>query len=252
MRCSPDANPSVVSEDAHVTDREQLRARTTGQVAKLIELGRDREAAKLGASGSRRHDQAADNPQLTGQRMDPLEQLDHLAPALGNVVANISPDQLDRPTPCTSFTVRGVLDHMIGGATMFAAAFRGQAPATGDPALGVLDGFGPALTDLATAMHEPGVLDRTMQTPFGEMPGTAFARFVVLDGLVHGWDLATATGQPYEPSDALVADVDGFARQTLDPLRDGDTFAAAVEPPAGATHIERLAAFTGRQLVRGT
>jgi uncharacterized protein (TIGR03086 family) len=74
-----------------------------------------------------------------------------------------------------------------------------------------------------------------------------FARFVALDGLVHGWDLATATGQAYDPPTELVEEVDGFARQAIaDPMRDGDTFAAAVEPPADATAMERLAAFTGR------
>ena len=97
------------------------------------------------------------------------------------------------------------------------------------------------------AIRSPGALERTVAAPFGEMPGEAFARFVVLDGLVHGWDLAKATGQTYEPSDRLVAEVDGFTREAIAPqMRDGDTFAAAVEPPAGSTPIERLAAFTGR------
>ena len=45
------------------------------------------------------------------------------------------------------------------------------------------------------AIRSPGALDRTVAAPFGDTPGEAFARFVVLDGLVHGWDLATATGQ---------------------------------------------------------
>jgi uncharacterized protein (TIGR03086 family) len=99
-------------------------------------------------------------------------------------------------------------------------------------------------------MTAPGALDRTIAAPFGPMPGDAFARFVVLDGLVHGWDLSTATGQPYDPSDELVAAVDAFARQTLDPLRDGSTFGPAVEPAAGATPIERLAAYTGRRPLR--
>ena len=80
------------------------------------------------------------------------------------------------------------------------------------------------------------------------MPGETFARFVVLDGLVHGWDLATATGQPYEPPDALVAEVDAFAREAIAPHARRRHVRRAVEPPAGATPIERLAAFTGRQL----
>jgi uncharacterized protein (TIGR03086 family) len=179
--------------------------------------------------------------------MEPLDQLDMLAPLLGRVVGGITPDQLDRPTPCRDFTVGQVLEHMIGGATMFAAAYRGAAPA--DPELDdLLAGFGPALDDLGAAIHEPGALDRTVAAPFGAVPGDTFARFVVLDGLVHGWDLATATGQPYEPPAELVAAVDEFAHQALDALRDGDTFAGAVTPPADASPIERLVAYTGRKV----
>lgn len=178
--------------------------------------------------------------------MDPLTQFDQLGPVLGGVVANLTPDQLDRPTPCAAFDVRGVLEHMVGGATAFAAAYRGEDPAAPDLS-DPLAAFGPALQDLGAAVHEDGALDRTVSAPFGDLPGDTFARFVVLDGLVHGWDMATATGQAYEPPADLVAEVDAFARATIDPLRDGDTFAAAVEPPVDATPMERLAAYTGRR-----
>src|SRR5689334_13832606 len=137
------------------------------RVARLIELGRDREAASL----------AAATPPTSGGTMEPLDQLDTLGPILAGVVAGISPDQLDDATPCDGFTVRGVLEHMVGGATAFAAAFRGQSPGAA-PAGDALAAFGPALSDLAAAMHEPGALDRTVQAPFGAVPGATFARFV--------------------------------------------------------------------------
>jgi uncharacterized protein (TIGR03086 family) len=178
--------------------------------------------------------------------MEVLDQVDQLGPLLSGVVSAIRADQLDNPTPCAKFTVRGVLDHMIVGATTFGAVFRGveaSQPDTSD----VLASFETTLTGLAEAMHGPGAFDRTVQAPFGEVPGATFARFIVLDGLVHGWDLATATGQPYEPPDALVAEADTFAHEAIEPLRDGDTFGPAVEPACSATPIQRLAAFTGRQ-----
>jgi uncharacterized protein (TIGR03086 family) len=207
-------------------------------VTDLIVAGRDREAAARGAA-----------PRLgppPGDPMDPLTQLDALGPHLGGVVAGIRPEQLDAPTPCDDFTVRGVLEHMIGGATAFAAAYRGAEPA--EPDLhDPLGSFGGVLGDLAAAMSAPGALDRTVAAPFGPTAGDTFARFVVLDGLVHGWDLAEATGQPYEPPDELVVAADAFARQAVDPLRDGQTFADAVEPGSDASPIERLARFTGRR-----
>jgi uncharacterized protein (TIGR03086 family) len=215
------------------------------RVIELIEAGRDREAAELGARGVVAPATAASTHPIGGP-MDPLSQLDQLAPLLVDVVGRISADQLDRPTPCAEFTVRGVLEHVIGGATMFAAAYRGGTPT--EPPLGdVLAGFGPTLADLGAAIGAPGALERTVAAPFGEVPGETFARFVVLDGLVHGWDLATATGQAYDPTAELVAAVDEFARHSLDPLRDGQTFAAAVEPATEASPIERLVAYTGRR-----
>jgi uncharacterized protein (TIGR03086 family) len=214
-------------------------------VAELIELGRDREAVELALAQSQLTDEV--HTQTQGGPMDVVDQLDQLTPVLAAVVGGIRDDQLGIPTPCANFTVGGVLNHMIGGATVFAAAFRGVEPEQPDTT-DVLTSFGPTLTGLADAMHSPGALDRTIQAPFGEVPGADFARFVVLDGLVHGWDLAISTGQPYEPPDALVAAVEAFARQALDPLRDGDTFGPALEPPPAATPIQRLAAFTGRRV----
>lgn len=216
-----------------------LASMTDADVTGLIEHGRDREAAVLGAAPTK------------GDHMDVLSQLDELGPVLAGVVGGISPADLDRPTPCAGFTVRGVLEHMLGGAAAFAAAFRGeQPPAPGDaaPPDDVLGSFGPALTSLVDAIRSPGALERDVAAPFGEVPGMTFARFVVLDGLVHGWDLATATGQAYEPPDALVAEVTAFATEALPPLRDGETFAEPTTPPASASPIERLAALTGRKV----
>jgi uncharacterized protein (TIGR03086 family) len=205
-------------------------------VTELIDVGRDREAAEQGA-----------RPRTpAGVPMDVTTQLELLGPHLGRVVAGITADQLDTATPCADFDVRGVLEHMIGGATAFAAAFRGETPREhdlGDP----LGSFAGALGDLVASITAPGALDRTIAAPFGTVPGETFARFVVLDGLVHGWDLATATGQPYEPPAELVEAVDEFAHQVLDGLRDGGAFAAPVTAPADATGLEQLVAYTGRR-----
>lgn len=180
--------------------------------------------------------------------MEPLEQLDQLAPRLGAVVDGIRDDQLDGPTPCAGFTVSDVLDHMIGGATTFAAAFRGESPKTLPTSGDRRDQVRCALGELVDAMHSPGALDRTIAAPFGDSPGESFARFVVLDGLVHGWDLARATGQGYDAPESLVAAVVDFAREAVPPLRDGSTFGPEADAPANATPIDRLAAFTGRTI----
>jgi uncharacterized protein (TIGR03086 family) len=231
----PDARPRRIGNHVTMTAWDH-------EIQRLVEHGRDREAAALALHH-------LSDPIRQGASMDPLEQLDQLGPVLAGVVTQIDPSQLDRPTPCTKFTVRGVLEHMIGGATSFASAFRGKSPpaADGNQRSDPLGRFGEAMTGLADGMHSPGALDRTIVAPFGDVPGEAFARFVVLDGLVHGWDLATATGQPYQPPDLLVAAVDTFAREAIVPaMREAEMFAAPAKAPADATPIERLVAFTGR------
>lgn len=180
--------------------------------------------------------------------MDGVQQLDEIMPLLEGLVAKITPDQLDSPTPCASFTVAGVLEHMIGGALAFAPAFRGGDSPEGASTGGtVQERWGHAMAELLASVHTPGAQERTVASPFGEVPGATFARYVAFDGIVHGWDLASAIGLPYDPDAQVVAEIDTFARGLLQPeMRDGDTFGAETTPGPSASPIERLAAFSGR------
>lgn len=183
--------------------------------------------------------------------MDGVQQLDEIIPLLEVLIDDLRPEQLDDDTPCAKFTVNGVLEHMIGGASMFAPAFRGETTPSAVGSGSVQERWRDAMADLVGSVHVPGAQERTVASPFGDVPGAMFARYVAFDGLMHGWDIATATGQGYDPSDLLVADVDAFFRGLIKPeMRDGDTFAAETEPPADATPVERLAAFSGRTVPR--
>lgn len=182
--------------------------------------------------------------------MSGVDQLDEIMPLLRDLVDGLSPDQLDDPTPCAKFTVTGVLEHMIGGVMHFAPEFRGQPSPAGAFADGTLqDRWHRAMTELLDAMRTPGVQDRSVAAPFGEVPADTFFRYTVFDGMLHGWDLASSTGQSYEPRAELVAEVDAFIRQLLVPeMRDGDTFAAETLAPPDASPLEQLVAFSGRQV----
>jgi uncharacterized protein (TIGR03086 family) len=240
-RICPMQGRRLRAHDAGMSDTPTSHASTL-PTELLITLGRDREAV---AAATR--DQAT----TRGAPMDGARQLDDIIPLIEVIVDKIGPEQLDAPTPCSDFTVRGVLEHMIGGVTVFAPAFRGQpAPLPeGDVDPDLPARWRRSMADLLDAVHTAGAAERTIAAPIGEVPGSVFARFVAFDGLVHGWDLAIATGQPYAPADDLVLEVDTFARQALSPdLRDGDTFAAETEAPAEAGPLERLVAFSGREL----
>ena len=186
--------------------------------------------------------------------MEGNEQLAVIIPMLKQVGAGIRAKQLDGPTPCASFTVAGVLGHMTSLASAYAPAFRGDPP-SGDggsstPSDADLPArFQIALDDLLEAVQSNGALQRTIDTPFGPMPGAQFARLVAFDGLIHGWDLAASTNQTWDPPSDLVIEIDAFARQAIpQALRDGDTFADETFAPTDATPLLRLVAFSGRRI----
>jgi uncharacterized protein (TIGR03086 family) len=183
--------------------------------------------------------------------MDALAQFDVIVPTFQGLATATPEEHLDRQTPCTQWRVRDLFGHIIVGGTTFAAVVRGDEPpaevVTG-PDSALAAEASAAAADVDEAFRRPGALERVVTTPFGEMPGGAFAGLLAFDLLVHSWDLATATGQEVDVPDDVVVQVDAFARAALEPeLRGPRSFAPEVDPPAGASPLERLVAFSGRR-----
>ncbi len=182
--------------------------------------------------------------------MGPTEQLSHILPACCALVDGIEVTQMSNPTPCEKFTVQDVLDHMMGPASAFGHMFRGEQPP--DVAAVAYEGvpaeeFRRVMDDLLASVASDGALERTIESPFGRMDGDTFARLVAFDGLVHSWDLATATGQRVVLPTEVVEAVASFALVALtDDLRDGETFKQPTDAGPTTDPIEQLAAFSGR------
>jgi uncharacterized protein (TIGR03086 family) len=187
--------------------------------------------------------------------MKPSAQLDYQRETLRGLVANVKPDQLSLSTPCSDWDVRGLMSHFVGGAGMFAAAFSGQeldidpdAPMpdlVGSDPLGAFDG---AIGQFTEAVDQPGAIDRMVVLPFGTMPGPVVLDLLKFDLLVHCWDLATATGQPFDPPADTVEQSLQTAQMMISPALRGGPFADEVTVRGSATPIERLVAFTGRSV----
>ncbi len=187
--------------------------------------------------------------------MEGNEQLATIVPMLEKVVSGIEEGQLGNSTPCSDFDVAAVLGHMTTLGTGLTQAFLGRAPADGTGASSqarsdssAVDAFRVAMDGLLAAVQSPGALERTIEGPAGPMPGAVLARLVAFDGLVHGWDLAKATQQVWDPSDDLVAAAEAFVRQALTPEMRGNNFGPALEAPDAASALERLIAFSGREV----
>jgi uncharacterized protein (TIGR03086 family) len=72
------------------------------------------------------------------------------------------------------------------------------------------------------------------------------ASILSLEFLLHAWDFAQASGQRLQVSDEVVAYVQTLAAPIIPPGRARGAFADEVTPPADATPLQRLVAFSGR------
>jgi uncharacterized protein (TIGR03086 family) len=216
---------------------------TADHVGRLIELGRDGEAAHLAV-------RETGGPKQREKRVmvGPLEQLEVLIPGFVRLASEDREGFLDRPTPCEGWVVRDLLDHVNGGARMFAAAFEERAVRERELGDQPVETVAEALADFDSAVRSAGALGRTVNSPFGPMPGEMFARLAALDLLVHTWDLSRATGTAPAVPDEIVQAADEFARQAVsEDLRVPGVFGPEVVAPANSSRLDALAAFTGRR-----
>jgi uncharacterized protein (TIGR03086 family) len=183
---------------------------------------------------------------------------DRLIDAVQRLVDGVKPDQWTAPTPCSDWNVRQLLQHVTNGNVIFAAIATGErAPGPITPEERAVDWLGadPAAGFRATGkiLHDafvtPGFLESRHETPvMGEQSGTTMVHMRINELLIHGWDLARATGQPADlPEDLAEGALTGWRTRLADRSREGMPFDAPKPVADDAPAIDRLAAFLGRQ-----
>lgn len=106
------------------------------------------------------------------------------------VVCGVKPDRMDAPTPCREWTVRHLIDHLTEWGPSLAAAGRKAEPA-GNPS-----DIEAIYDDLVTAWSDPAAWRGTTRVGGPqELPAAMIGGMVLTEVVVHGWDLARATGQ---------------------------------------------------------
>jgi len=170
-------------------------------------------------------------------------------------VERVTPDQYGLATPCTEWDVRALLNHLMGTLAL-GAALLGDSQPTVNMGPGELPDVDLVGDDPAKA-YRVGVegllaaaggdaLSRPHDTPLGAMPGAVLGGFTTLDILVHGWDLATATGLDATLEPALAEKVLGFAQQTINEATRAPRIGPELAVDTGATATARLVGYLGR------
>ena len=182
-----------------------------------------------------------------------------------DVMAHVTPEVADRPTPCDDFAVRDVAAHLVHVLERVAALGRGDDP-FGVPEVVAADGelaarWAEAAHRVQEVWSDDAVLDRPMSLPWNQGPGGQILLGYVSEVTVHTWDLATGLGcepawddRPVQvaldgasglPAEGRMAMFEAISKQMgFDEVQV--PFKDAVPVAADAPLIDRLVAWNGR------
>ncbi|WP_405779129.1 TIGR03086 family metal-binding protein [Streptomyces sp. NBC_01378] len=163
-----------------------------------------------------------------------------------DVVAGITDGQLAGGTPCDDFTVAGLLAHVDAAAVRLAAVTRGEAA---EPqGVSPRELIGHHVRALATAWQEPSAWQGS--TDLGlELANEVWGRIALTEMVVHGWDLATATGQPFDVPEPTLRGCLEYLTEFLPklPAPARSPWGTAVPVSPDAPLLDRVIGMAGRK-----
>ncbi len=164
-------------------------------------------------------------------------------PACRSVLQRLTEKDLARPTPCTEYTVGDVGQHLVRSMVLLASVAGEQidTAATDTPDTAVA-----ATAEAALAAWRHRRLDGSVAVGRSVLPASVAVEIISLELLVHGWDIAHATGHDIDVTPEVAGYVLDRARELITEDKRGRSFAAEVSAGAEATVLQRLIAFTGR------
>jgi uncharacterized protein (TIGR03086 family) len=183
--------------------------------------------------------------------VDVISALEQSYDQMVKLVSELTPAELDGPSPCEGWDVRGTLNHMLGATWMFTLVNQGQA-ADDDAGDALGDDATLAITAAAkenlASWRQPGAFEGDRSYVFGTFPATGAAMLNLGEVVVHNWDVARATGQELDIDPAVAHMIYDWAVSIpLNDLRNHGAFGPEVAVPDSAPIVDRLVGLLGRQ-----
>lgn len=187
---------------------------------------------------------------MTQQAMpNPIEVYQAAVKQARKTMAAVKPSQLAQPTPCSYWTVQGLMAHMVGAAEWLPTFFQAGTPPT--PGLvareASLAAYEAAVARGLQAARAPGALDKKAQSPMGEMTGAQALLAYSMDTSIHCWDLAKATGQDTRLDPKLIEVSYGMVSAMAEMGRKMGAFGPEVAVPANASLQDKMLGLSGRK-----
>jgi uncharacterized protein (TIGR03086 family) len=176
---------------------------------------------------------------------------------MARLLAGVRDSQLTAPTPCEGTTLAALIGHVDGLVLAFTRAAEKNWPEGGSQPPSDAPDLPPdwraripeRLDALAAAWRSPGAWSGMTEAGGITMPGADAGNVAMNELVVHGWDIACASGQPYEAGAEEIESCLAFVSPTVEQSGGKGVpglFGPAVPMPDGASGLDRLISMTGR------
>lgn len=177
--------------------------------------------------------------------IDAVELLERALGYTRMALADVGPDNLDAPTPCSGWSLARLLEHMEDALDAFIEAAAGHVRVeSAPPSDRTVDAVRDKACALLGAWTEPR--PRSVAVDDRQLPAPVLVATAALEIAAHGWDVAQATGRRTPVPDALAVGLQPVATVVVQPVDRGSRFGPARHPPLPTSPSDALMAFLGR------
>ncbi|MGD0706003.1 MAG: TIGR03086 family metal-binding protein [Trebonia sp.] len=180
-------------------------------------------------------------------------ELTDAAGATALVVDHVTPAELGGPTPCAEWDVQTLLNHVILW-TSYSLERRAQGESVAPELMerdfaaapDYADAYRAQLDRAVAAWADPAVWDRELDVMGAKTAAADVAALMIAELVLHGWDLAAATGQHYSVSDRAAEAALRAVEANAELFRQYKGFADPLPTAPGAPVLDRALALSGR------
>jgi len=180
----------------------------------------------------------------------------HLAENLAEaarIASGVTPEQLSGPTPCAEYDTRTLINHWV-----LYTSYGLECRARGEQLSEELQSrdftagadwagdFAAQLDRAVAAWADPAPWTKPVDVGGAEMPAEAVVSLNLAELILHGWDVARATGQEFHPAKGTDELLLGIVAENAELYRQYKGFAEPVEVPAGSSVLDQALALSGR------
>ncbi|MGO8889945.1 MAG: TIGR03086 family metal-binding protein [Streptosporangiaceae bacterium] len=181
------------------------------------------------------------------------QEMEAAAAEAATVVNGVPEGTLDAPTPCHDWDLRTLLNHTILW-TSYSAERRAHGESVAEDLMtrdftaepGFRDDYARQIDRAVKAWANQEAWEGELGMMGDATPAADVGAMLIMEMVLHGWDVARATGREYACDDAVAEAVLATVEQQAELFRKYQGFADAIEAPDDATAFDRALRLSGR------